>query len=162
MSEQEQAGPVPGGEPPDEGWNDIAQEFGLNFEELEGVEFQGGADAERQQQEQAEYQQATDAEKLLAAEMMINGGLRFAIWTIAGLKIPEKHYSESSKSWAAVIVKHFRGGIFEFMARWREELAAIMSMLLLIAAIREAARAKKAKDVTPDDVAVGGESAEPA
>lgn len=162
MSEQEQAGPVPGGEPPDEGWNDIAQEFGLNFEELEGVEFQGSADAERQQQEQAEYQQATDAEKLLAAEMAINGGLRFAVSAIAGLEIPEKRYSETAKAWAALIVKHYRGGIFEFMARWREELAAVMAALAFVAAIREAAKAKKAKDVTPDDVTAGGESAEPA
>jgi len=133
---------------PGNGWGDIAEEFGLNFDEVEGVE------VERPETPGTGMQQghdpATDAEKLFAAEMAIRAALKFVVASLFDLEVPEKRYDELASSTAAVIVKWYKGGIFEFMAKWREELAFCMAMLAFVGAVREAGKVKNAKEVTQE------------
>ncbi|MEQ3623589.1 MAG: hypothetical protein ABNH42_19735 [Marinobacter sp.] len=133
---------------PGNGWGDIAEEFGLNFEEVEGVE------VERPETPGTGMQQghdpATDAEKLFAAEVAIRAALKFVVASLFDLEVPDKRYDELATSTAAVIVKWYKGGIFEFMAKWREELAFGMAMLAFVGAVREASKVKNAKEVTPE------------
>lgn len=143
MSEQDmQHEAMPDAEPSP--WGELAAEAGLDFEQVEGVDFEPFAE-----QQQAAALAATDTEKLAAAEMIIRGALKFVVSALYGLDVPDSKYDELAGSTAAVIVKHYRGGIFEFMARWREEIAMVAALMAFVAALREASNAKKAKDVTP-------------
>lgn len=139
----------PENEAPGNGWGDIAAEFGLDFDQVEGVEVERPESVGTGMQPGAP-DPATDAEKLFAAEMVIRGGLKFVVSSLFDLEVPDRRYDELAKSMAAVIVKWYRGGIFEFMAKWREELAFGMAMLAFVGAVREAAKLKNAKEVTPE------------
>lgn len=136
-----------------EEWQKIGAEWGLNFDDVEGVDFQGSTVGGEGASTGPDP--ASEAEKIAAAQMAISAGLQFAVSTISGLDIKPEKYADTSKAWAALIVKHYRGGVFEFLAVFREELAAIGATLMFIAAVREASKAKKAKDVTPEDVEAG-------
>lgn len=134
---------------PGNGWGDIAEEFGLNFDQVEGVEVER-PEAPGTGIQPGAPDPATDAEKLFAAEMVIRGALKFVVSSLFDLEVPDKRYDELAASMAAVVVKWYRGGIFEFMAKWREELAFGMAMLAFIGAVREASKVKNAKEVPPE------------
>ncbi|MAX55393.1 MAG: hypothetical protein CL537_07765 [Alcanivoracaceae bacterium] len=157
--ENQDAGSTPQeNQPPGNDWADMAQEFGLNFDDVEGVDIQPGPVPEPGTGIQAQPNPATDEEKLFAAEAIVLNGLKFVVSTLFDLEVPDKKYEELATSTARVIVKWYKGGIFEFMAKWREEIAFSMAMLAFIAATREAVKVKKAKEVkAPDDNQEGGE-----
>lgn len=163
MSEQDmQHEAMPDTEPSP--WGELAAEAGLDFEQVEGVDFEPFAEQQQADtQQQAAALAATDTEKLAAAEVIIRGALKFVVSALYGLDVPDSKYDELAGSTAAVIVKHYRGGIFEFMARWREEIAMVAALMAFVAALREASNAKKAKDVTPPkpEHQQGGGDAEP-
>ena len=66
--------------------------------------------------------------------------------TFGGLELESSKYDAVARPWAVVIVKHFDGGIFEFMAKYKDELAAAWATLVFISAVRASAAAKKAKE----------------
>ncbi len=140
---------------PGNSWGDMAQEFGLDFGQVEGVET-----VEAEQTAMAPVvPPATDEEKLFAAEAVVLTGLKFVVSTLFDLEVPDKKYEELATSTARVIVKRYKGGIFEFLAAWREELAFCMAMLAFVAATREAVKVKKAKEVKADKSKEGGDDA---
>lgn len=84
-----------------------------------------------------------DTVKQDMAAAVIKGGLVFAIENVTGLKVDDSHYQNVSESLAVVIVKHFDGGLFEFLAEYKEELAAITAVILFVKAVRVAADKKR-------------------
>lgn len=82
-------------------------------------------------------------DKVAAAEMVIRGALAFVCESVAGLDIGNDKYDKVAKAWAVVIVKHFNGGIFEFIAKYKDELAAAAATLVFVKAVRVGIAEKK-------------------
>ncbi len=149
-SQPEPLEPVTGGKPE-----------GLDFEGIDGVKVeQGQAGTNVVPQGEQETTGATLEEKIAMAEMVINGGLVFVFDALGGLDIPADKYRRMSHSWAVVIAKRFEGGIFEFMAKYKDELAAVGATFVFIGAVRESARAKReAREAEERSAAVGRQDA---
>lgn len=113
---------------------------GLDFEGIDGVDASKAVSLE---QPESVTNDPTMEEKIAMAEMVINGGLVFIFDALGGLDIPEDKYARMSRSWAVVIAKRFDGGIFELMAKYKDELAAAGATFVFIGAVRESARIKR-------------------
>lgn len=85
-----------------------------------------------------------EGDQVAAAEMMIKAALRLVFDTFGGLDIPAEKYNAVARPWAVVIVKHFDGGIFEFMAKYKDELGAAWATIVFASALRAGYAAKKA------------------
>lgn len=116
----------------------------LNFDGVEGVEFSETSDAK-----QPEKAGATSEEKIAIAQMMINSALVMLVDVLVGVEVPNEKYDRISYAWAVVICKRYKGGILEFLGRYREELTAVGATLVFVKAVREGYAVKKAKDVSP-------------
>lgn len=132
-------------------WSRIAEQYSvvessqvsgksnLNFDGAEGVEFVedvGGAVATG----------PSDEEKIAVAQMMINSALVMIVDVLVGVEVPDEKYERVSRTWAVVICKRYRGGIFEFLGRYKEELAAAGATLVFAKVVREGYADKLAED----------------
>lgn len=122
-------------------WERIANDHSvspeLSFEGVEGVEQVAGS--------APMVVQAADevmADKVAAAEMVINSALVFVFDALGGLNIDAKQYEKVSHGWAVVIAKRFEGGIFEFMAKYKDELQAAGATILFVGIVRKAVQEK--------------------
>lgn len=86
-----------------------------------------------------------DGDQIAAAELMIKGALKLVFDTFGGLDLPADKYDAVARPWAVVIVKHFDGGIFEFMAKYKDELGAAWATVVFASALRAGYASKKAK-----------------
>lgn len=115
------------------GEHEVGETPGVNIGEAGGVSFEP-------------VQQAPSLndieEKKRAASLVILGGFKFVFEALGGLKIDESKYKAVADAWGAVIAKHFDGGIFEFMAKYKEELAAVMATISFVGAVRAGIAAK--------------------
>lgn len=118
---------------------ETASAAGLNFEGVEGVEVQG------EHLPAPQEAGATLDEKIAIAETVINGALVFAIDALAGIKVGDDKYQRVAHSWAVVIANRFEGGIFDFLASYKDELAAVGASMVFIKAVREGYTIKKEK-----------------
>ena len=119
-----------------------ADNGGLDFDGVEGVTLLDGPVS------QEDESGATLEEKIAMAEMVINGGLVFVFDALGGLDIPEDKYSRMARAWAVVISKRFEGGIFEFMAKYKDELTAVGASFVFVGAVREGLKVKREKAET--------------
>lgn len=82
----------------------------------------------------------TDDEQIQMARTIIAGGVTFLIKV--GMHLDTDQFKEQiddlAQSYAEVITKYYKGGIFEFLARFKHEIAAIGATIALIGAIRKA------------------------
>jgi uncharacterized glyoxalase superfamily protein PhnB len=106
---------------------------GLDFEGVDGVDVLNAEQPES----------STMEEKVAMAEMAIKSGLLFVFDAIGGLDIPEDKYARMANAWAVVIAKHFEGGIFEFLAKYREEIAALGATFVFVGAVKAGAKVKR-------------------
>lgn len=83
------------------------------------------------------------ADKIQSAELVIMGGLRFVFDAIGGLKISDDQYRKMAHAWAVVIAKRFENGIFDFLAKYRDELQAVVATVAFLGAVRAAAQVKR-------------------
>ncbi len=95
------------------------------------------------QEEQVSPEQVRAEEEQKQAEIamatgMIATSLRFAIGAFSGVKIDDAIYTQAAESYAVLIIKYFPGGMFAFLDRYKEELAAVTSTLVLIKVVSEA------------------------
>jgi uncharacterized glyoxalase superfamily protein PhnB len=132
---------------PSESVSGDAETTGLDFSGQEGVEVVEGGELQPDNSPTLE-------EKIAMAEMVINGALVFVFDALGGLDIPEDKYARMSRSWAVVIAKRFEGGIFEFMAKYKDELSAAGATMIFIGAVREGvAKKRETSEVKRDEKA---------
>lgn len=91
-------------------------------------------------------------EQIAMAKVVIAGGLSFVVTVGMGLDASamSDKIQKVAESYAVVITKYYRGGIFEFLAKFKEEIAAVGATLAFLAAVKAAKSAKQ--------LAVQGES----
>ena len=112
----------------------------LNFEEVEGVHIEGSSLPGQPNNA------ATMEEKIAMAKVVISGALVFVFDALGGLSVPDDKYDRVAHSWAVVIAKRFEGGIFDFLAKYKDEIAAVGATLVFIKAVRIAAEEKAKKE----------------
>ncbi|MGH1438599.1 MAG: hypothetical protein ACRBBR_00700 [Cellvibrionaceae bacterium] len=117
---------------------EAVEESGLNFDEHTGIQFNSPASSENVQNSDGSLD-----ERIAMAEVVISGALMFAFDAIGGLDIPKEKYKSVSHAWAVVISKRFDGGIFEFMAKYKDELAAMGATLMFVGAVRASSKEKR-------------------
>lgn len=122
--------PVAGGDP-----------SGLNFEGIEGVQIEPGT-----MPVSVRDVGPTSEEKIELAKTVIKGALVFGFNGLAGFDIPEDKFDRLAETYAVVIEKHFKGGLFAFLAMYKEELAAAAATLAFIGVVREHAKAKAERE----------------
>lgn len=79
---------------------------------------------------------AAALDQIASAEMIIKGALKLAFDTFGGLDLPAEKYDAVARPWAVVIVKHFDGGIFEFMSKYKDEIAAAWATIVFASAVK--------------------------
>lgn len=117
---------------------ETVEDSGLSFDEQEGVSFNSPVSSEV-------VQGGDDSldDRIAMAEVIISGALMFAFDSIGGLNIPKDKYKSVSHAWAVVISKRFDGGIFEFMAKYKDELTAVGATLVFVGAVRSGSKEKR-------------------
>lgn len=113
----------------------VGSEPELNFSDVEGVEVVGDAGAGGGMP--AGVVQESFDERVDAAKMVINAALVFAFEALGSLNISSDQYDKVSHGWAVVIAKRFDGGIFDFMARYKDELSALAATVVFLGVVRE-------------------------
>lgn len=126
-------------------WARIASDHEVEAQDLsfEGVE--GVTQVENSQAVAVQSADEVMAEKVAAAQMVINSAMVFVFDALGGLNIEAGKYEKVSHAWAVVIAKRFEGGIFDFMAKYKDELQAAGATLLFIGVVREANQKKAEK-----------------
>jgi len=133
--------------------SEAVEDSGLNFDEQQGVTFNSPSSSEN-----APNHDDAINEKIAMAEVIISGALMFAFDAIGGLDIQKDKYKSVSHAWAVVISKRFDGGIFEFMAKYKDELAAAGATLMFIGAVRASSKEKrKEAEIKKREAAAGNE-----
>lgn len=128
----------------------------LVFDGVEGVEFID--ESSPVQAPSLPFEQRVDM-----AQVTIQSALIFAVDMIGGVDVSDDQYKKVSRAWAVVICKYFEGGIFEFLGKYKDEVAAVAATIGFVKVVSEAFAAKKAKDVSPkNNPKKGGVRDEPA
>lgn len=97
------------------------------------------------------------ADKVQSAELVIIGGLRFVFDAIGGLSISDDQYRKMAHAWAVVIAKRFENGIFDFLAKYKDELQAVVATVAFMGAVRAAVQAKRDALEAERESAKGGD-----
>lgn len=117
-----------------------ADNSGLDFEGVDGALLLTGPEQTEHAPEDTSFE-----DRVVAAEMVINGALVFVFDAMGGLDISNDKYVKMSRAWAVVIAKRFEGGIFEFMAKYKDELTAVGASFVFVGAVREGLKVKREK-----------------
>ncbi|MBT3309902.1 MAG: hypothetical protein HOL04_02495 [Gammaproteobacteria bacterium] len=145
------------------------KEFG--FEGVEGVEVQpdevtsgessGVRFHEVGDDQPTESTTAVQPIDLEMAIMVISGALSTAVPVLAGVKLDGDTYDHTARCWAVVLEKRFPdGGLFRFLAPYKEELLAGWATITFVGAIREARKEKQKVAALKEEKAKKAEKAE--
>lgn len=96
----------------------------------------------------------TEDEQIKMAKTIIAGGLSFLMKVGMNLEPSEfkGQIDDLAQSYAEVITKYYKGGIFEFLARFKEEIAAVGATIALIGAVSKARKLQQ-----PDEKEINDE-----
>lgn len=113
-------------------FDEAAKELGLEEQQPETPE--GNSDAVDEMQLQAEIE---------IAKVMIGKALKFTVSGLVKVEIKADLYDETAEAYAVLIVKHFPGGLFAFLDKYKEEIAAGTATFVLVGAVRKAVIEKR-------------------
>ncbi len=115
-------------------FDEAAKELGIDEQQPENPEGDSGAVDEMQRQAEIEI-----------AKVMIGKALKFTVSGLVKVEVTADLYDETAEAYAVLIVKHFPGGLFAFLDKYKEEIAAGTATFVLVGAVRKAAILKQAE-----------------
>lgn len=118
-------------------FDEAAKELGLHDLPPETPEDEPG-NAINEAQRQAEIE---------IAKVMIGKALKFTVSGLVNVEIQADLYNETAEAYAVLIVKYFPGGLFAFLDKYKEEIAAGTATFILIGAVRKAANEKREAEI---------------
>lgn len=69
---------------------------------------------------------------------MIGTSLHFAVGSCVGVSVDDSVYNQAAESYVVLIIKYFPGGMFAFLDRFKEEMAAATATFVLIKVVSDA------------------------
>jgi len=88
--------------------------------------------------EQAKLEEEQKQAEIAIASGMIATSLRFTVGSFVEVSIDSNLYQQTAESYAVLIIKYFPGGMFAFLDKFKEELAAATATFVLIKVVSEA------------------------
>ena len=128
--------------------------------EFDAAQAEIGTEEQAQQDtitpEQAEADEAQKQAEIAMATGMIATSLRMVIGGVVKVSIDTDIYRQAAESYAVLIIKYYPGGMFAFLDRYKEELAAVTSTVVLIQMVATAkAKAREEEENAAKQAASG-------
>ncbi len=95
----------------------------------------------------------TDDEQIEMATVMISGAISMVLGIFFSIDTNKCHdeIQKAARAYAVVITKYYKGGLFEFLAKYKEEIAAVGATIGLVKVIKMSKRLEKAPEKEVSD-----------
>lgn len=95
----------------------------------------------------------SDDEQIEMAAVIISGGISLVLGIFFSIDTDkcQDEIQKAARAYAVVITKYYKGGLFEFLAKYKEEIAAVGATVGLVKVIKMSKRLEQAPEKEVND-----------